>query len=119
MSIRWIDGRGKTVILVEERWRHILEGHAEFDGHIDWCQSAVEQAQEVRADPVTKRGPGERYVGPRLTRGFFAGAQPVVAVKVNVDDTRFVKTAFLTTLDEPGPLIWTPSPVAPKTPQSK
>jgi len=109
MSIEWKDGRGKTVVLDERRWHHILRKHPEFKDHIEWCQSAVEDAIEIREDPSPDRSPGERYIGPAIERGLFAGMKPVVATTIKPDDTRFAMTAWTTSLDEPGTLIWTPA----------
>lgn len=78
MSIKWKDGRGKTVVLDGQRWQHILKRHPEFKDHIEWCQSAVEDAIEIREDPSPGRSPGERYIGPVIERGLFAGMKPVV-----------------------------------------
>jgi hypothetical protein len=41
-----IDPLGRTVWLTEERWKHIVEGHKEVEGHLDALKQCVQSAEK-------------------------------------------------------------------------
>lgn len=89
------DSAGRTVVLTEERWEHILDGHPIVDGHDLALETTVE-----RCDVVCDGSRGAvriygRNLGP--SRWF------VVVVAYASDGTGKVLTAYPSKKDPPEP----------------
>jgi len=74
-----LDPDGRRVVLLEDRWRHIKEDHAELGRHMREIMSAVREPDRR----MEGRKPGEEWF-------FLEGAGPArwLEVVVHYEDTR-------------------------------
>ena len=92
---------GQTVIATFASWDHVIR-HTEMIGKEDQVKAAIEHPDIV----YEGRTPGHKlFTARNITTGFWAGSITVAVVQYR-NDIGYLNTAYLTTLEPRGRVLW-------------
>jgi hypothetical protein len=93
----------QTVVGPYAAWDHAIKYHPEMKDKENEAKRAIEKPVAVY---LGNTAADRLFRGETLASGFWKGAFPVVVVEYNNQNIGFLRTAYLSTLEPKGAVIW-------------
>jgi hypothetical protein len=94
---------GRTVVGPFAAWEHVVGGHAAMADFEDLVKAAISRPKSVhQTSDVARR----LFRGSTIVTGFWRSAFPCVVVEYDRTDVGYLRTAYLSTLEPRGKVIW-------------
>jgi hypothetical protein len=97
---------GHSVVGSFSAWDHAIKGHPEMADKEDWAKAAIEKPVSVHSGNTAAH---LVFRGLAIAVGFWAGSFPVAVVEYNSQNVGFFRTAYLSSLEPIGKVIWAKS----------